>query len=257
MPLKLVTRKQALTAHPFLAHAVLDFQANIHPERDGLFKAGDEVLLDIEDEAATTITQEQADELNREDLAWYEEVTDALPAPKGTGKARTFNIAAAIAGNIQSVVRRNGIAWTKLCQAMGWGDTIIIPVLNVPFLKQENPHPPMVHARKRLMATGLPRDYSGALRATPDIAADLIPDLFRIARYNACAPYIFMAAQGSKTVTAVCKYLNFHFEGYDETETERLITAFSDAGLTHFEDGICRQPFSRAGAIGGRRIDLR
>lgn len=58
-------------------------------------------------------------------------------------------------------------------------------------------------------------------------------------------------------MTAVCKYLNFHFEGYDETETERLITVFADAGFTHFEEGICRQPFSRNGAIGGRRIDLR
>jgi hypothetical protein len=256
MPLDFVDRETALRKNPYFAHAVLSFQATCHPEVDGLFEEGDEVLMDLDAEEAEILTAETADALNRESIADFEAMTDQMTLPDGIGKQVSFDVAAALAGNLQGAVARNGKAWVNLSEIMGWGDTIILPVFTRGLLEQDNDHPPMLRARERLIAMGLEPDFSGGIVASGDEAAALIADLFRVTRYNACAPYIFLAGEHAKTSSVLCKYINFHFDGYDDAETRKLVRAFRKAGLHHFKDGICREPFSSTGAIGGRRIQI-
>ena len=103
---------------------------------------------------------------------------------------------------------------------------------------------------------GLKPDFDGALVGAPDAVAPFIGPLFWIARCNASAPNITLGLAGTAITGLFCQYLNIHLSGYDAGEEPLLLKALHKAEFTVAEDGQCRERFSEAGVIEGRRLDL-
>ena len=149
-----------------------------------------------------------------------------------------------------------GSRTARLCKTMGWSTLFILPYVRAPILSQENDYEQAEQACAQLIGLGLPRDYSEALAVAAADITDVCAPLFRIARYNASAPYIAMGAAGSAAAITFCKYGNYHFDTYEKAEHARLTDALAQTGFEVPEDGMCRERFSENGAIEGRRIDL-
>lgn len=252
MPLELIERIAAFELNPFLAESVIGRQQVGNPVKHPRFKTGQNIIND--DRVNETLTEARAAGLNREELDYFLARTDQYELPSDRNRYSTPSIAGAVGSDLQEAVVNNGKAWVKLCEALDWGDTIMIPLFKHPFLAQKNDHPPMARARARLIEMGLPEDYNGAVRLGTDDAQKFIQDMFLNVRFNAGIREILVSTTKSATVSTLCQYINYHFETFEKTEAENLQASFAAAGLHHYTDFQCNEPYSNTGAISGRRI---
>lgn len=254
MSITFCSRADALALNPHLAAAVHSFQLSCDPSDDP-FEVGQEVIMELGDDEAVTLDAALCEKLNREMMENYQAQCDRFDAPPGKYKPEGFHIAFADGNDIDELLENNARAWLRLSEEMGWGPTALAGCLVEPWLQQENDYPPMAAAHERLNALGLANDYKGGIIAEGEELRVLLTDLFAVARYNASAPYTYLAAEGADTVAILCKYGNYHLETCSTEAIEPLEAALPAAGLDIEPDGMCYEPFG-ADLMEGRRLDL-
>lgn len=254
MSLRFVSRNAAFAGYPWLARHVLDWQSDALDPAADRYAPGDEVFMELEDEEATVLSAALADQLNHEHDAHLAALRDVFRGPLPDGKSTAFTIAEPPGATPEQSAAMAGPAFGALCEALGCDEIAILPMTRTPILVQQNEHSAAAH--RTLEELGLTSDFDGAVTGAPGAIAPLVEPLFRIARCDACAPYIVFGMKGSAIAGALCKYVNFHFDSYNEGDADRLSDALTGCGFAVPEDGVCRERFSKTGAIEGRRLDL-
>lgn len=260
MPVTAIARRDALAANPWLAHAVIGFQAACHPHLAGPpFKAGDHVWLDIKADAPVRIDAATADRLNDDAVSAHQATCDDFSDPfagAGVGASLHHCVAAHAGVGLDAVLAGNGRGWHRLVNDSDWGATLVLPAFDRPILDQDNDFPAMVAAQQRLTALGIERSFSGGLLVSGDDVVSVLADLFRVARFNAAAPQIYISAERAPLVAVLCKSANFHFSVAGSLSEITFYGQLERSGLAVFEDGVCTERFSGGGAIEGRRWRL-
>ena len=255
MSITFCSRAEALDLNPHLAAAVHAFQRSCDPSDDP-FEVGQEVYLELTDDEPVTLDAALCEKLNRETMEEYQARCDQFDAPPGKYKPDGFHIAFAYGGDIVELLENNAGAWLRLTEKMGWGPTAFVGCFVEPWLGQRNDYPPMLAAHNRLTELGLSDDYRGGIIADGKELQVLVRDLFAVARYNASAPYTYLAAQGADTIAMLCKYGNYHLETCGKPGVQKLEQALPKAGLEIEPDGMCHEPFGDDDLLEGRRLDL-
>lgn len=256
MSIEFVSRAQIFELSPTMARYIYDWQASTYVLEDYLVEAGEEVWLDLDDEAPTVLSQAQADEMNKESEEYCRSMCDVMPSPPP--KLDYFNrlIAELPFDDWDQFMDQVGNKLGELCLAMGWEQLFFITDSKTAFLVQESDYQPCKEAEKKLIEMGLARDYSGGIILKATSLQSFIASAFWIERCNGSAPYMYFAPKGSSIVGAICKYGNFHFDCHDEGEQAQFEAALAQTGFDLAADGICMEKFSETSAIEGRSIDL-
>jgi len=254
MSLRFVSRIDAFAGYPWLARQVLDWQRDALDPAADRYEPGDEVFMELDDEEATVLTAALAEQLNRERDTQLTALRDDFRGLLPEGKSTAFTIAEPPGATPEQSAEMAGPAFNALCRALGCDEVAIMPMTRTPILVQQNQHSAAAH--RTLEGLGLQPDFDGAMIGARDAIDPLVGALFRIARCDACAPYIVFGMKGPAIAGAFCKYINFHFDSYDERDGDRLLEALANCGFAVPEDGVCQERFSETGAIGGRRLDL-
>lgn len=256
MPLKLVPRGQIFELNQTLAHYIYQWQlATFDPSIDR-FEPGDEVWLETDDEQATVISEEKAEELNRD----YEEYCISMrddfdPVPQE--KNYTGSIIAELPSqNFESFTTIVGTKFRDFAKEMGWNEFLVISDAKAEYLHQDNTFSPVQNAQTQLMNLGLTKEYSGGIIIDHETIEPFLTSIFWIVRCNAATPNISITAKDAPIIATLCKYGNFHFECYDKAEEKKLEEALLSTGFAIAEDGVCMEHFSDDGIIEGRRIPL-
>ncbi len=256
MSIERVSRTHIFTQTPVLARYLYDWQVACYNPNEDKFEAGEEVWLDLDDDATTKLSAKQADELNQEHAEFCAAMRDPFAASPPELSRPDCLIAELPTDDIGVFMAEIGTQTSALCQQMGWQTLFVLPYVRAPILSQDNDYRQALQATERLVELGLPRDYAGGLALDSADIAEVCAPLFWITRCNAAAPYIAFAAPGSAVVGTVCKYGNYHLDVYDKDEHARLSNALAQIGFEVPDDGLCEERFAETSAIEGRRLDL-
>ena len=255
MQIDLVNRKSVFDANPVLARALYDWQQSAFDPAEDPYYAGQDVW-DSGIDGPAVLTAEQAAEWNANFEAFCAEKTDSFdPVPPNLPKG-AFCVAEFLSASFEEFVSSVAVPTGALFDLLGWDRVMMIGFTRTPYLDQDNDAAQVAAAENRLLATGLTRDYSGAMSADPESAAKFLAEYFWIARCNASAPYLWVSAPGASTLLMPCQYANYHVETYTSGDAREIEAALQQAGFTLAPDGICEERFSDSGAIADRKLQI-
>ncbi len=256
MGLKLVKRKKIFEQNHVLAHYIYHWQrATLNPENDR-YEAGETVWLEPDDEEATVLTEEQAHELNSDYEDYCDTMRDSFDETPQDAEHTGSVIAELPSKDFETFTTKIGRRLKALAEQMGWEELLIISDAKSSYLNQDNSHPPVQNAEKRLKSLGLTKEHKGGIILSLDSVEDFFSAIFWIVRCNATAPEISITAKSAPVIGTLCKYGNIHFECYDEAEERKLQKALIHADFAIAEGGACEEHFSEDGTIEGRSISL-
>lgn len=218
--------------------------------------AGDEVYLKSDDENPTTLTQHQADQINREYSEHCLAVCDTFKEPPIQSAFYEGIIAELDTTSFNIFAENIGQNAYQLSLELGWESIIVISNTRVPYLQQKTPYEPVKEAINTLIDMGMSKSSTDALRLGPRTIASFFRVIFWIIRCNAAAPEISFSSKNSNIIGTLCKYGNIHFDCYNEAEAGLLRQALKAANFIVVADKICTEKFSDATAIEGRKLDL-
>lgn len=256
MSIKFFSRGEIFEQSALLARHIYDWQEASFNAQDNYVEAGEDVWLDIDDAAPTTLTAEQAAQFNASQDDYCQALRDEFAVAPAKLSSSRLIIAELSAASFETFVQMIGERLQRLFEAMGYEEIFVLSDSKTPYLEQENDFPDVKAAEEKLMALGLTRDFSGGIGLPPTSVPELFSALFWIARCNASAPYILFSGKGALSIGTLCKYGNIHFDVYDEAEQTRLETVLIESGFHIAEDGVCVEKFSETSAITGRRIQI-
>jgi len=255
MQIDLITRQTVFDANPVLARALYDWQQSAFDPGEDPYYAG-QAVWDSDIDGPAVLTAEKAAEWNADFEAFCAEKTDCFdPVPPNLLKG-TFCVAEFPSASFDEFVGSVALRTATLFERLGWDRVMMIGFTRTPYLDQGNDAAEVAAAENRLLAMGLSRDYSDAISADPESAAEFLSDYFWIARCNASAPYLYVSAPDAPTLLVPCKHGNYHVETYDGREASAIETALRQAGFTLAPDGICEERFSESGEIPGRKLQI-
>ncbi|QFT29238.1 hypothetical protein FIV00_01955 [Labrenzia sp. THAF82] len=256
MKLLPTSRPRIFEDYPTLAIALKNWQHETYRLEDLTFEAGEEVFLEIDDEEPTVLSESKARELNLEAEEELANLKDSFRDDIPLLSPLTTLIVDKSAASFEDFTKQIGKACSLLARELDWSEFAIISDCRRSILSQDNDHPPVRAAQKKLAEFGLTATAPDGLVVDRQGLEAIIGDLFWIARCNASAPYTFVSAKGSSTVATLCKYGNFHFDFYAEDAERVFEMAVPPAGLSIVPDGMCYERFTHDSSISGRALDL-
>jgi hypothetical protein len=179
------------------------------------YEEGEEVVFEV-DKDPVRLTKEHAARLNEEDRLEFEENRDRLPdIPKLESVGFTRYAADGERG--EEYLTSLGEGLIKLSEKLALGGLIVMGQWNIPWLSQENDHPPAAEALaflRKLIST----DFDGGFVVAKEHIPSFITHLFWLIRCNASLPYFLLGFEKGKTVFELCKYGILHVIYYDHQE---------------------------------------
>jgi len=255
MQIDLVTRQSVFDANPVLARALYDWQKSAFDPTEDPYYAGQDVW-DSDIDGPAFLTEEKAAEWNSDFEAFCADKTDRFdPVPPSLQKG-AYCVAELNCASFEEFAGSIAAPTVALFESLSWDRIIMVGFSRTPYLDQDNDAAQVAAAEDRLLATGLSRDYSGAISAEPESAAKFLADYFWIARCNASAPYLYVSAPGASTLLVPCKHANYHVETYAGGDAPEIEAALQQAGFTLAPDGVCDEYFSDSGEIPDRKLQI-
>lgn len=244
------SRKKILEINPTFTKFILDLQFSYKPEP---FEVGQSVILELDDDEGTTLTEELAEKLNREQYEEFEKNRDTNPFPNSEElvliENRLIISSKENAGEYLSDVS-NSIEQIRL--ELKETDLIVLGVQNTPWLYQENDYLPVKNALNYLKQR-VNSEFNGGFLLKEESLLEFIPHLFWLTRCNASLPYFYMSFPKSKTIISICKYGVLHFEFYNQDEKVRILQILSDLNFKELDS--CGDPVEFDN-FDGRRIKI-
>lgn len=256
MKIEALDREVVFKRFPTLSSAVHTWQEQTYCLQNVLFRPGEAVWLDDDDDAPTELSAEMAEKLNSETEEEFAALKDVFGPETHLSRPEDTLIVEMTAGTFDDFTANVGRSFSRLADAMHWEEFALISDCRRPILAQDNDFPPVRQAEDRLLHLGFTKtDANGFVADTEGLSA-ILGNLFWIARCNASAPYILISPGESATVATLCKYGNFHVDFYRMEERARFESKLPQSGLEIEMDGICRERFSDDGAISGRMLQI-
>lgn len=252
MNLTLVSREDLCLRNLLFATYISRWQDSIFNNPTDIFSVGEEVFLEFDEDQPTTLSEEQALQLNMETAADNAALCDnfefQMPRFSSLGEV----IAEFPASDGNNLSRYLGEKTKALVAEMGWDEVLVIPLWRSPFLKQRNDYPPVERATNQLMNMGLTPEYSGGVVLNEETVQTFFEHMFWIVRCNASVADIVFSGVKSSVFGMMCHYGNIHFECGDEQEKQKLLKATVSVGLDAVQGRTC----NTVGAIEGRDLEL-
>lgn len=254
MKIEATDRNAIFENFPTLSSAVQAWQEQTYCLENVLFKAGESVWLDDDDDAPTELSAEMAERLNKETEEEFRALKDVFTQETHLSRPEDTLIVEMAAKSFEDFTANIGRSFSQLAEAMHWEEFALISDCRRPILVQDNDFPSVRKAEDRLLHFGFTKtDTNGFVADTEGLSA-ILGNLFWIARCNASAPGILISPRASATVAMLCKYGNFHVDFYKMEEKARFESELPQSGLKVEKDGICHERFSEEGAISGRAL---
>lgn len=255
MQIQQVQRAELLCRYGALASYLKKWQADAYDPADFVVRAGEKVWLDTDDDASTVLSDALAAELNAKSQADILGLRDDLESVDDMPEMGTV-IGYLPCSDMDAFA--DGIAshFRILADGLDWQKFAVLTDVRRSFLDQENDFEPVAKAEAHLLERGFSKASSDGFECDLEGLLDLLPHLFWIARCNAGAPKLQIAAEGARVVAVLCYRANFHFVTYKVKEKIWLKKLLSSAGFEIEKDGICRDRFVENGTVAGRRLDL-
>jgi len=231
------SRKEILEINPAFTKFILDMQLSYKPEP---FEVGEIVILELDKDEGTTLTEELANKLNREQNEEFEINRDINPFPNLeelvlidnrliiSSKDNTTEYLSDIANSIE-----------KIRVELKESNLIVLGVQNTPWLHQENDYLPVNNALNYLKKR-VDSEFNGGFLLKEESLLEFVPHLFWLTRCNASLPYFYMSFPKAKTIITICKYGVLHFEFYEQDEKMKILQILSDLNFKEIDS--CGDP---------------
>jgi len=231
------SRKEILEINPAFTKFILDMQLSDKPEP---FEVGEIVILELDKDEGTTLTEELANKLNREQNEEFEINRDINPFPNLeelvlidnrliiSSKDNTTEYLSDIANSIE-----------KIRVELKESNLIVLGVQNTPWLHQENDYLPVNNALNYLKKR-VDSEFNGGFLLKEESLLEFVPHLFWLTRCNASLPYFYMSFPKAKTIITICKYGVLHFEFYEQDEKMKILQILSDLNFKEIDS--CGDP---------------
>ena len=256
MVVQFVSRQIIFDKNQVLARHVFDWQNSCYDPTDYLVEPGESVWLDLDDKEATKLNDQQSKQYNSEQVAYFKSLRDEFVRAPDVQKSVRTVIAETKYESVSKFHQNIGKLSHQLFKLLDWSEVLLISDSTRPYLAQTNDYPPVTNAEKTLFKLGFDRKLTDGIIVSMPVVDSLFSSFFRIVRYNASSPYIFFSSPKSSIIGTLCKYGNFHFELYDQTEEEKLMSAIDESEFSLIENGICEENFSPDTSIEGRQLDI-
>jgi hypothetical protein len=232
------SRQELFSINPHFAKFILRSQENYLPEP---YEIGERLFLDIDDDEATILTEQLADELNAEQLKDYEANRDKFSFYESielnfietrlfiSSKTNTADYLIELSNILEQT--RQKLRETHLLILGDW---------NTPWLSQQNDYLPVKNALTYLSAK-IDRSFEGGFLVKEQEVTEFIPHLFWLVRCNATLPLIYFTFPNSKTFISICKYGVLHVEFYSDDEKTTILEILSDWKFKEVLE--CNSPF--------------
>lgn len=254
MLVELISRKTVFQKCPRLAEHVMSYQQAMYDPSEDILLEGQEVFLDLDDDTPTTLTKEQADQLNSEHAAYCAAMRDDFEELPTESNFFKRIIAELNVSSFDRLVSNFGESLNRLSTALEWDNVIVISHALIPYLAQENSYMPVKEAIRNLNKMGITQSSTQGVVLNKLTNIDFFTSMFWVVRCNASAPIICFSAANSNIIGTLCKRGNIHFDCYDESETKSLKNALKKANFIEAPDAICVEQFSESSAIEGRQF---
>ena len=187
-------------------------------------------------------------------LSWYDNKNDEFMEkfPKTFSSVVLTTEFSTFKGQIAEISKGLG----KLFQNLGSAEIIVMGDSSIPWLKQNNLHPPVAKAISYLQDLKLGQRFNGALVVRMDEFREFFRHLAWLTRCNASLPYFHFIDTKRIILGHLCKYGNIHLYLLDEFNKVKYEEAIVSSELILEKENNCRERFSKSGAIKGRRIIL-
>ena len=215
------SREQILKLNQIFTNHLIQIQKAKHNPSDYAYKAGDELLIEGSDKPLI-LTQEKADELNKEEQDFVDSYRDRNPFDQSSAikwiggytliSSKTYvdEYLNDLSNSIEGL--RNHLKSQNLIVIADWP---------TPWLAQENEYAPVKKALEFLKII-VSTDFDGGFLLNGEDLRAFIPHLFWLTRCNASLPDFLMAFENSKTIFSICKYGILHIESYDQDELKAI-----------------------------------
>ncbi len=231
------SREQILKINQIFTSHLIQIQKEKHNPSDYAYKAGDELL--IEGSANPLIlSQEKADELNKEEMDFVDSNRDKNPF-EHFSSLKWIGRYTMISSKTNSVDYLNDVSKSieGLRNHLKAQNLIVIGDWPTPWLVQENDYKPVKEAQDYLKLS-ISSDFDGGfLLSDADLIA-FIPRLFWLVRCNASLPDFLMTFENSKTAISICKYGVLHIESYDQEELKTIYHYFKQQDFKEVDECI-------------------
>ena len=227
----LLPRADTFALHPALARDVRGLQKAFDPRRD----RGD-----------------GADEVDPDDLAWFESFRDDIAAPD-LRHAGTM-VLGVDAGDVDAYPAALAGALGRLLDDVGADGLIALLAGRGASWISPREHPRVREANAFFRALGAGEGFNGGIVADRDSLADLVTAVFWCARLDAGFGYLYLAARGAPLVATLCQYGNLHLSVWGDGEAEPVAEAARRAGFN--EEETCDERFGADGRIEGRQLRM-
>ena len=246
------SREEALARNRYFTQHVIPVQVALYKPLG--YRAGRKVKLGGE---SVVLSEEQAAELNANNLAIFEKFRDINPfrgeeLPKFAGEARMFPSET----EVEAYLHTLGEAFEEIRKWYGASEMIFLGGWQTPWLVQENDYPP-VKATLDWLKDLVDDQFNGAILLSGAHLINFIPMLFWLVRCNMDLPYIWAATENSKITFSICKNGSIHLDAYgDEGELDSIVELLEKRGFSRYERlDFCSDPI-RFDGFGGRRMTV-
>lgn len=241
------SRQELLGMNPIFTDHLIRIQRLKYLPNDP-WKAGEEVYL-YGDEDVTVLSEEQAEEMNREDREYFLANCDRVPPHKERTTVATSFLAAP-GDDAEQYLEKLGAALGELSNQLG--PLIVLGDWNTPWLSQKNDYPPVAEALQ-FLARQIEETFNGGFVLEGEKVAPFITHLFWLVRCNANLPEFMMTFAKANYVMSICKYGLLHLAFYEEAEADIILSLLQEKGFGLMDN--CQDPV-QFDDFGGRRFEL-
>ena len=231
------SREEILAINPVFSNHLMILQDDKYNPEYYKVMEGDEVFL--EDQNMTvSISQEEADQINAEDLALYHDNKDHHKIDTAIQWFASEKLVPQEQES-QSYLRALSDLFITLSHYYKDQQLLIMGDWPTPWLIQKGETKLAQEAFKYFKNYCKPT-FSGGFIIDEEEIATLITHLFWLSRYNADLPDFLMSFEKGKTIFSVCKYGVLHIESYDADEHQDVMKSLKNMKLKKVTE--CQDP---------------
>lgn len=228
------SREEILQINPVFTTHLIEVQKAKYIQQK--FEA-DEVVYDPEFEKTITLTEEDANRINKEYSEYYKTHSDADPHLSHNKKYdETLNFISS-QKEPQAYITAIATMLESLRRSLKQEHLLILGDWSTPWLNQENDYEPVANALNYLKEK-VDDDFNGGFVLKEKELEEFIPHLFWLVRCNASLPEFLMSYNNCSFIVSICQYGTVHFEFYDAKEKKNVLSILRSNGFTEVED--CR-----------------
>lgn len=234
------SREDILAINPVFSFHLSIVQDDKYNPAHQPVEEGDEIFLE-EENITVSLTKEEADQINVEDQAFYQEVRDRVkikeePTWAGSLKMMGPN------KNPKEYLTTLGAIFKKIGELYPDKKLLLMGDWPTPWLIEKGAEKQAQDAYKFFKGY-CKATFNGGFTFSKDVIDQVIPHLFWLTRGSEILPDFLLAFEQGKTIFSICRFGVLHVDSYDTTELLSLESLLKKEGFSEVNECIERLKF--------------